>query len=116
MQYIFVLQFGLTIGIPSPSTVCAGTDPSPFNLSPKDRVLILAPHPDDEAVGTAGIIQKAVAEKIPLRIVYLTFGENNELAFLVFKKHPILTRKGLLLMGQTRRQETVEAMQSLALS
>ena len=83
-----------------------------LSLSKMDKILILAPHPDDETIGAGGVIQKAMALKIPLKIVYLTNGENNELAFLVFKKHPVLDRSGLLKMGTLRSQEATEAMQS----
>ncbi|MBL8012800.1 MAG: PIG-L family deacetylase [Candidatus Omnitrophica bacterium] len=85
----------------------------PLTLTPQDRVLILAPHPDDEAIGTGGVIQRAVGMGIPLKVVYLTNGENNQLAFIVYKKHPVLNRSGLLKMGEIRRQEAVMAMQSL---
>lgn len=84
-------------------------------LSDRDRILILAPHPDDEAIGTGGIIQRAVGAGIPVKVVYLTNGENNELAFLVYKKRPILGSAGLLKMGELRRQESLGAMLSLGL-
>lgn len=82
-------------------------------LSRGDRLLILAPHPDDEAIGCGGIIQRAVAMKLPLKIVYLTYGENNQLAFLVYKKHPVLSKAGLVRMGEQRRKEATAAMAAL---
>lgn len=88
---------------------------SPISLTKQDKILILAPHPDDEAIGTGGVIQKAVELGIPIKVVYLTNGDNNELAFLVYEKHPIIARSGLLKMGEMRRQEAVEAMRSLGL-
>ena len=33
-----------------------------ITLEASDRLLILAPHPDDETIATGGVIQKAVAE------------------------------------------------------
>ena len=88
---------------------------SPSYINKKDRILILAPHPDDEAIGAAGIIQKAMDLKVPTKVVYLTNGDNNELAFLVYEKKPILTRSGLMRMGELRRQEAVQAMNFLGL-
>ena len=58
------------------------------NLEPikgSDRILILAPHPDDEAVGCAGIIQEAVAAGADMHVLCLTNGDNNEFAFIVYE-------------------------------
>ncbi|MDD2752711.1 MAG: PIG-L family deacetylase, partial [Candidatus Omnitrophica bacterium] len=51
-------------------------------FSAYDRVLVLAPHPDDEAIGCAGIIQEALAKNANLHVVYLTNGDHNEFAFI----------------------------------
>jgi len=84
-------------------------------LHKHDKILVLAPHPDDETIGTGGIIQRATELGIPLKVVYLTSGETNELAFLAYKKHPVLDRRGLLKMGETRHQEALNAMQFFGL-
>ena len=47
------------------------------------RVLILAPHPDDEAIACAGVIQQALKAGAKVKIVYLTNGDHNELGFIV---------------------------------
>lgn len=96
--------------------VCSGGEGKlqPLTLSPStDRILILAPHPDDEAIGTAGIIQKAVRESIPLRIVYLTNGDTNEASFIVDQKRIVFRQKAVLNMGKLRGQEAVNGMRSL---
>ena len=41
------------------------------------RVLVLAPHPDDETFGAGGLIQQAVTAGAALRVVFATDGENN---------------------------------------
>lgn len=105
----------LLLCISSPLICATGHASSSLSLTSQDRILILAPHPDDEAIGTGGIIQKAVALGIPFKVVYLTNGDNNELAFLVYKKYPVLGRVGLLKMGEIRRQEAMAAMKFLGL-
>ncbi|MBM3243361.1 MAG: PIG-L family deacetylase [Candidatus Omnitrophica bacterium] len=86
----------------------------PFTKS--DRVLILAPHPDDEAIACAGIIQEALKNGAKLRIVYLTNGEHNEFAFIVYKKRIILKKREFINLGEVRRQESIKAMKFLGLS
>ncbi len=108
----FTFAYFLTVAF-STSELFASNTPQPIQITSSDRILIFAPHPDDEAIGTAGVIQRAIELKVPFKIVYLTNGDNNELAFLVYKKHPILSRKGLLGMGELRRKEAVEAMNFL---
>ncbi|MBN2830786.1 MAG: PIG-L family deacetylase, partial [Candidatus Omnitrophica bacterium] len=58
-----------------------------------ERVLIFAPHPDDEAIACAGVIQEALSKGAKVKIVYLTHGEHNQFAFIVYKKRVILKTK-----------------------
>ncbi|MBL8013517.1 MAG: PIG-L family deacetylase [Candidatus Omnitrophica bacterium] len=89
--------------------------PVEFMLSPADRLLIVAPHPDDDIIGTGGLIQQAVRNNIPVKIVYLTNGDSNSLAFLYYKKRPILSRSGALKMGELRQTEAGQAAGHLGL-
>jgi len=74
-----------------------------------DRILILAPHPDDEVLGCAGVIQRAAKMNIPVKIVFLTYGDNNQWSFLVYRKHFVLKPRAVQLMGQVRHNEAVIA-------
>ena len=78
-----------------------------------DRLLILAPHEDDETIAAAGLIQAALRAGASLRIVYLTYGDHNEWSFLVYKKHLLLSPGFNRRMGQERRREAIAAMQLL---
>jgi len=81
----------------------------------EDRILILAPHPDDEVLGCGGIIEKAVEMKLPLRIVFFTYGDNNQWSFLVYRKHPVLRPKAARSMGLVRHNEALAAGQALGI-
>ena len=104
-------------------TVWAGTPPAAtltnwleLNLSPQDRVLVLAPHPDDEIIDCGGIIQSAVAQGVPVRVVFLTYGDNNEWSFMAYRKHPVLMPRAAQNMGQVRHDEAVTAAKVFGLS
>jgi LmbE family N-acetylglucosaminyl deacetylase len=85
-------------------------------FNPQDRILILAPHPDDEVLGTGGIIQEAIKLNLPLRIVFLTYGDSNEWSFLLYRRHPVLLPKGARNMGLVRHDEALEAAKALGVS
>ncbi|HEX7467489.1 MAG TPA: PIG-L family deacetylase, partial [Methanobacterium sp.] len=68
----------------------------PINSS--DRVLVIAPHPDDEAIATAGVIRYCVENNIPVEVVVMTNGDDY---------------KGLSIK---RHDESVAAMETLGLS
>lgn len=83
------------------------------DFSKEDRILILAPHPDDEIIGTAGVIQKALQQGAKVKVVLLTYGENNEFAFIAYEKRIVFKKKEFLRLGEVRRQETLVALASL---
>ena len=86
---------------------------APVTLTPQDRVLVLAPHPDDEVIGCGGVIQRAAAMGLPLRVVFLTYGDANEWSFLVYRKRPVVMPKAVRTMGEVRHNEALAAAGAL---
>ncbi|MDI9623795.1 MAG: PIG-L family deacetylase [Methanothermobacter sp.] len=68
--YIFAIQNG-NIGYP------------PLYIKESDRVMIIAPHPDDEAISSAGIIRYCTSHNIPVKVVIITNGGFN----LAWQRH-----------------------------
>lgn len=93
----------------------AAGDPS-MAFTGDDRILVIAPHPDDEALGTAGVLQSAKTANAKVKVVYLTNGEANEIASLFYQKRPLFLRADFLKNGLTRQKEAAQAMSSLGLS
>lgn len=85
-------------------------------LQADDRLLILAPHPDDEALACGGLIQRAQAMRLPVQVVFFTNGDNNEWSFMVYRKHPIISPEAVVQMGEVRRAEALQADGLLGLS
>ena len=84
-------------------------------LSPDDRLLIVAPHPDDEVLGCGGLIATAAAQGIPVRVVYLTSGDAFTVAAaLTARTAP--TPDECLQLGQVRMQEAQQALAQLGLT
>lgn len=85
-------------------------------LKSGDRILICAPHPDDETIGCAGLIQQALGVGAKVKVVYLTNGDANQLAFMVYEKRLTFKRGEFIHMGEVRREEALKAMKLLGLS
>ncbi len=81
----------------------------------EDRVLILAPHPDDEAIGTAGVIQRCLKAGIPVKVAYLTCGDFNELSYLLSRMDIAIFPGEFANLGRQRRKEAIRAMNYLGL-
>jgi len=86
-----------------------------FTLNENDRILVLAPHPDDESLTCAGVIQSALAMKLPVRVVWLTMGDNNEWSFILYRKRLVIKAAAERAMGEVRHDEAVAAMKALGL-
>ena len=45
------------------------------------RVVILAPHPDDDVIAAGGLIQRVTAARGDVHVVFITDGENTASSF-----------------------------------
>jgi LmbE family N-acetylglucosaminyl deacetylase len=70
-----------------------------------DRVLVVAPHPDDETLCCGGYVQRALASGAQVYIVWITGGEAFELDALVVQHHLRERGKGLERLGSRRLGE-----------
>ena len=78
-------------------------------LSASDRILVLAPHPDDEVLGAGGMLREAMRRGLPVRVVFLTNGDSNEWSFLAYHKRPVFFPRAVLDMGSMRQKEALAA-------
>lgn len=75
------------------------------NVNPKNNILIIAPHPDDEVIGCGGLIARLVREGRPPHIIIMTGGENSHKGCCDTNKQDILkarrnlTREALKILG-----------------
>lgn len=73
-------------------------------IAPKGKVLIVAPHPDDEVIGCGGFIARLVAEGKTPHVVVMTGGEGSHGAdggdkAAIVKARRGLTRNALSILG-----------------
>ena len=82
---------------------------------PAQRVLIVAPHPDDEVLGCGGLIAAAVRQGATVRVVFLTSGDGYPAAAtLLCRSTP--KADDFLALGRMRMEEARHAARQLGLS
>jgi LmbE family N-acetylglucosaminyl deacetylase len=81
----------------------------------RDRVLIVAPHIDDEAIGAGGYAIDAVANGAEVFIVYVTAGDCNRFSARLLHKTLEPTASNYLSVGRTRIAEAKSAMHLLGI-
>jgi LmbE family N-acetylglucosaminyl deacetylase len=90
--------------------------PVVIRLDPVD-ILVFAPHPDDEVIGCAGVLQQAVAARRSVRVVFTTNGDGYPRAASVLfgKAEAALTADDFERLGETRKSEAIAAARVLGL-
>jgi|LSQX01.2.fsa_nt_gb LmbE family N-acetylglucosaminyl deacetylase len=90
---------------------------SPFPpLSPDDRILVLAPHPDDELLGAAGLLLEAEEKGVEAKIVIATNGDGYPWAARFSKYKFVVSSKDLIALGEKRMAESKSGIKRLGLS
>lgn len=80
------------------------------------RLLVVAPHCDDEVLGAGGLIRAALRRGMEARVVIATAGDGYLRATLMYTHRPLLTARDFLTMGEIRQRESLEALYHLGLS
>ena len=81
-----------------------------------DRVLIVAPHIDDEAIGAGGYAIDALENGADVYVVFLTAGDCNRFSARLLHKTLDPTASNYLSVGETRIAEAHEAMDLLGIA
>jgi LmbE family N-acetylglucosaminyl deacetylase len=79
----------------------------------QDRILIIAPHPDDEALANSSVIIKGKEAGATVKVVFVTFGEHNTSTLAKFLLFPSSVTADLL--AERRHKEAINAAKVLSL-
>ena len=81
-----------------------------------DRVIVFAPHCDDETLGCGGMLANAVANGARVRVVLVTNGDGYRLAISRAYKTLRITPKRCIEFAGKRQQETLRALSILGVN
>lgn len=87
-----------------------------LEFNSRDRVLVFAPHPDDEVLATGGLIQHALAASAKLRVIVATDGDNNPWPQRWAEKRWDIDVEARARWGARRRKEAVAALYCLGVA
>lgn len=95
-------------GVPVPPRVEV-----PAPVSGVERVLVIAPHPDDELLALGGTIAQLRADGQQVLVVFLTNGDANRAAKKLFTLNPLGRPEDYRLLGYRRQKEAAAALRIL---
>jgi LmbE family N-acetylglucosaminyl deacetylase len=81
-----------------------------------ERLLLLAPHPDDETLAAGGLVQRTIARGGSARVVFATDGENNPWTQRLVERRFRIGPEDSARFGRRRHQEALAALAELGLS
>lgn len=90
--------------------------PEPLDIRKTDRLLVLAPHPDDETLATGNLIQSALAAGAYVRVIVATDGDNNPWPQRWLEKRWRIDAQARQRWGARRRGEVAQALSRLGVS
>ena len=127
---MILVFFALFLGINFSHPAYAKEFPTIEPFEGTDRVLIISPHPDDDIIGCAGVIQRALQAGAKVKVVYITCGDNNPLSIIPYDEISSFIRNNKMVwlgeliaswkgrfiaLGNTRMLEAANAEKVLGL-
>lgn len=91
----------------------AGADPQ-LRVGRGERLLVIAPHPDDETIGAGGLIQRVHAAGGEVRVVLITAGDGFVEAVAYETGSPQPRPSAFIAYGEERLRESRAALRMLA--
>lgn len=88
-------------------------DPDALLQRPGARLMVLAPHPDDESLAAGGLIQRALSHGASVTVVFITDGENNPWPQRALERRIWIGAGQRARWGERRRGESAAALHAL---
>jgi LmbE family N-acetylglucosaminyl deacetylase len=85
----------------------------PIGLDGLERLLVIAPHPDDETLGAGGLIQAALAHNAEVRVVIVTNGDGQWAGPTAINGRVRPRPEDYVAMGHLRQAEALAALRQL---
>ncbi|MBI2263673.1 MAG: PIG-L family deacetylase [Armatimonadetes bacterium] len=104
---LFIPVCGAVLGLHGPEAA------SPVSLVPSDRLLVVAPHPDDEVIGCGGLLWTALQKGCEVRVLYITNGDGYWHATERVFKRVFPRETDFISLGNLRREEAIAALSRL---
>ena len=98
----------------APRAWAAQTDQSALGVGKGERLLVVAPHPDDETLGAGGLVQRVHAQGGTARIVLITAGDGYVEAVVHETGKPRPRPAEYIRYGERRLREARAAVRQLA--
>jgi LmbE family N-acetylglucosaminyl deacetylase len=111
MRTVIPLSAIVALCLPLLPGALVGQEPDKGGPAPLD-ILVIAPHPDDEAIGCAGVMLRAVQNKQRVGVVLVTNGDGHQKAAAAVAKKPEAQLKSadFLRLARIRQQHSVGAL------
>jgi len=87
--------------------------PAGFTIAPRTRAVVIAPHPDDGALGAGGLIQQVLAGGGSVRVIVLTAGDAYPEAASAASGRTVPSADDYRALGRIRTREVKEGMRIL---
>lgn len=112
-----LIELGKPVPAPSPSfkDIFSYISHGQLEVPQGVRVMIFAPHPDDEAIAASGLIQRVVEKEGTVNVVYLTNGDGYKEALRLRIRNARISAKDFIEYGKMRQEESVQALCELGL-
>ncbi len=110
---LFVCLIIGSLNYPLPSALASMGPIMPLHSREQSRLLVVAPHPDDETLGAGAFIQQHVAAGGQVKVVIVTNGDGFRIAGGRTMEKVRLSSKDFISLGLIRRQEAIEALRNL---
>jgi LmbE family N-acetylglucosaminyl deacetylase len=115
-----MLRIGSLLGLlgllASSASAAATLPPANFNFSRDDSILVVSPHPDDETLCCAGVMQRALAQGAKVGVVWVTGGDSFELDARLVERRLRPGTLGLRKLGDLRVAEAMAAAERLGIA
>ena len=81
--------------------------------TPPQRLMVIAPHCDDETLGAGGLIAQARQQGIPVQVVFLTNGDAFPAACALVSRRLPTRATDYVHLGELRQKEALKAVEKL---